>query len=308
MNKKNEKEDAATWGSAVYNYALYGENSPFLSKMPVKDWAKRSGEELLDEVKTVFNYNGEITFVGNTDNQEVIELLKKHNLIKDDAVKAEKKYRIEKKYSENQIFMAHSKKFRQSNIYMYVGGNTLNKEEKATANVFNKYFGTDMYSIVFQEIREFRSLGYSAYGYYTQDHLNRKPGYLYTYLGTQSDKTVEGIEALRGLITDMPERIEKFNASKDALILSRAADYISFRNIPGTVSNWLEQGYDHDPRIEITDMIKNVEYQDVYDFYKKNVADRPIVIMMSGNKKKIDMKALEKFGKVKELKYEDIFR
>lgn len=75
-----------------------------------------------------------------------------------------------------------------------------------------------------------------------------------------------------------------------------------------TVSNWLEQGYDHDPRIEITDMIKNVEYQDVYDFYKKNVADKPVVIMMSGNKKKIDMKALEKFGKVKELKYGEIFR
>ncbi len=308
MNKKNEKEDAATWGSAVYYYAMYGENSPFLSKMPVKDWAKRSGEELLDEVRNIFNYNGEITFVGNTDNQEVIGLLKKHNLIKDDAVKAEKKYRVEKKYSENQIFLAHSKKFRQSNIYMHVGGNTLDKQERATANVFNKYFGTDMYSIVFQEIREFRSLGYSAYGYYTYDALNRKPGRLYTYLGTQSDKTVEGIEALRGLITDMPERIEKFNASKDALILSRAADYISFRNIPGTVSNWLEQGYDHDPRVEITDMIRNVEYKDVYDFYKKNVADRPVVIMMSGNKKKIDTKALEKFGKVKELKYGEIFR
>jgi len=308
MNKKNEKEDASTWGEATLNYALYGEKSYYLSKMPIKEWAKRSGEELLNEIKPIFNYNGEITFVGNTENQEVIELLKKHNLIKDDAIKVEKKIRFENKYSENQIFMAHNKKFRQSNIYMYVSGNNLSKEDRAICSVYNKYFGTDMYSIVFQEIREFRSLGYSAYGYYSYDFLNRKPGYLYTYLGTQSDKTVEGIEALRGLITDMPERIEKFNASKDALILSRAADYISFRDIPKRVSDWLEEGYDHDPRIEMTNMIKNVEYKDVYDFYKRNVADKPIVIMMSGNEKKIDMKALENFGKVKELKYEDIFR
>ena len=96
---------------------------------------------------------------------------------------------------------------------------------------FSRRF-SQVYSIVFQEIREFRSLGYTAYGYYTYDVLNRKPGYLFTFLGTQSDKTNEGIDVLRGLITDMPERMEKFNASKDALIMSRASEYVGFRNIP----------------------------------------------------------------------------
>ena len=38
------------------------------------------------------------------------------------------------------------------------------------------------------------------------------------------------------------------------------------------------------------------------------IANRPIIIMMSGNKKQIDLKALEKYGEVKELKYKDIFR
>ena len=165
-----------------------------------------------------------------------------------------------------------------------------------------------MYSIVFQEIREFRSLGYTAYGYFTYDYLNRKPGYLFTFLGTQSDKTNDGIEALRGLITDMPERLEKFNASKDALIMSRASNYVGFRSMPETVSSWMKQGYNHDPRLEVTEIIRNTEYKDVYDFYKRNVADRPIVIMMSGNKKQIDVKALEKYGTVKELKYKEIFR
>ena len=140
------------------------------------------------------------------------------------------------------------------------------------------------------------------------DYLNRKPGQLYTFLGTQSDKTLEGIEVMRDLITDMPERIEKFNASKDALIMSRASDYVGFRSIPASVSTWVEQGYNHDPRLETTEIIKNTDYSNVQDFYKRFVADRPIVIMMSGNKKQIDMKALEKYGKVKELKYKDIFR
>lgn len=308
MNEETVKEDASEWASAVRQYSLYGEKSSYLAETPLKQWKKRSGAELLREVDNALNYNGEVLFIGNIDNQEVINALKKHNLVKDNVVKSEKSFLTEKTYTDNQIFIAHNKKFRQSNIYMHVPSELLNKEEKAVAMVFNKYFGTDMYSIVFQEVREFRSLGYTAYGYFMSDYLNRKPSFLFTYLGTQSDKTNEGIDVLRGLITDMPERLEKFNASKDALIMSRASDYVGFRSLPAQVSTWLEEGYDHDPRMEYTNLIKKTEYKDVYDFYKRNVADRPIVIMMSGNKKQIDVKALEKYGTVKELKYKEIFR
>ena len=302
------KNDASTWGDAVYEYVLYGEQSTYLAKTPLKEWSKRSGADILAEISNIFNYSGNIYFVGNIDIVSVYKALLTNNLINENAQKVEKKYRTEKRFDENQVFFAHNKKFRQSNIHMFVPGEIIDKQDKAVSSVFNKYFGTDMYSIVFQEIREFRSLGYTAYGYYSYDYLNRKPGFLYTFLGTQSDKTVDGIGAMHGLITDMPTRMEKFNASKEALIMSRASDYITFRNIPRTASTWLEQGYKEDPRAKITDIIKQTEFNDVNGFYKSYVDDRPIIIMMSGNKKKIDMKALEKYGKVTELKYKDIFR
>ena len=308
MEEETLKEDAQEWAQAVRQYALYGEQSSYLAETPLKQWKKRSGEELINEVKTALNYNGEVLFVGNIKNQVVINALTKHNLVPKEAVKAEKKYKVEKKYDDNKVFFAHNKKFRQSNIFFYVPSETLDRKDKAICQVFNKYFGTDMYSIVFQEVREFRSLGYTAYAYLMYDYLNRKPGNLFAFLGTQSDKTNEGVDVLRGLITDMPERMEKFNASKDALIMSRASDYVEFRNIPSTVSSWLEQGYKYDPRKEVTDVIKNTEYKDVYDFYKRNVANRPVIIMMSGNKKQFDLKALGKYGEVKELKYKEIIR
>ncbi len=307
MDEETTKEDASQWAQAVRQYALFGEKSYYLTDTPIKQWKKRSGEELLNEVKTAFNYNGEVLFVGNINNQKVIEALEKHNLVKKDAIKAEKKYRVEKDFSENQVFFAHNKKFRQSNIYMHVPSNMLNEKDKAVSLVFNKYFGTDMYSIVFQEIREFRSLGYTAYSYFTYDYLDRKPGSLFGFLGTQSDKTNEGIEIFHNLITDMPERMEKFNASKDALLLSRASDYIGFRDIPSSVSYWREMGYNKDPRQETTNIIKNTEFKDIFDFYERNIADRPVIIMMSGNKKQFDLKALEKYGTVNILKGKDIF-
>ena len=308
MDEQTLKEDASEWAQALRQYALYGDKSYYLGKTPLKKWKKRTGDELINEVKKAHYYSGDIYFSGNIDNQDVIKTLEKYNIVKNNVVKTTKKVKVENNFTDNQVFIAHNKKFRQSNIYMHVPSVTLNEKDQAVSQVFNKYFGTDMYSIVFQEIREFRSLGYTAYGYFTYDVLNRKPGYLFTFLGTQSDKTNEGIDALRGLITDMPERLEKFNASKDALIMSRASNYVGFRDIPESVCTWVEQGYDHDPRLGVTEIIRNTEYKDVYDFYKRNVADRPIIIMMSGNKKQIDVKALEKYGTIKELKYKEIFK
>ena len=184
----------------------------------------------------------------------------------------------------------------------------LSNDEKTLSQVYNKYFGTDMYSVVFQEVREFRSLGYYSYAYYKYDYLNRKNGNLYAAVGTQSDKTNEAVDVLRGLIVDMPERMEKFDTSKEALIMSRAADYVAPRRLPSTVAYWIETGYGSDPRIDETNYIKGITYEDIYKFYQEKVQGRPIVIMIAGNKKDVDIKALEKYGEVKFLKFSEIYK
>ena len=51
----------------------------------------------------------------------------------------------------------------QSQIYFIAKGKTLNEKDRNIAPVFNKYFGSGMASIIFQEIREFRSLAYSSW-------------------------------------------------------------------------------------------------------------------------------------------------
>ena len=116
------------------------------------------------------------------------------------------------------------------------------------------------------------------------------------------------ISALRGLIVYMPERREKFNASKEALLLSRASNYIGFRSMPSTVHSWEEQGFDHDPRLEFTEMIRGAKYEDIYDFYTRMVKSRPVIIMMSGNLKQINATDLEQYGKVTVVGYEDIIK
>ena len=307
-DSKASRDDASTWARAVRAYALYGDQSAYLNHTPLKQWKKKKGEELLAEVAEALKYDGYVLYSGNTDPKLVANMLKENQLVRSNAQKGQEKVYVERKFTEPQVFIASNKKFRQSNIYFHVPGEKLSKQDEALSSVFSKYFGTDMYSIVFQEIREFRSLGYTAYSYYTYDYLQRKPGNLYGFLGTQSDKTLDGMTAFKDLIVNMPVRMEKFNASKEALLKARASDYVGFRSMPSYVQSWMKQGYDHDPRGEVTEIIRKTSFDDVQSFYDRMIKDRPVVIMMSGNEKKIDKKELGKFGEVTKLKYKQIIK
>ena len=307
MEIQTQKDDASTWARAVKEYALYGDRSIYLNRVKLKDWSKRRGSDLLAEVAEPLKYDGYVTYSGNQYPHVMVASIKAHRILPLKPLHRTEPYRLETQFTEPQVFFAPNKKFRQSNIWFHVPGEKLSLEDEALASLFSKYFGTDMYSIVFQEIREFRSLGYTAYANYGYDYLERKPGFLYGFLGTQGDKTFDGIDAFSGLIKNMPERIEKFNASKEALLKSRASNYISFRNKPGTVQYWIKKGYDHDPRAEFTEIIRKAEYKDVESFYNRMIKGRPVVIMLSGPKS-VSKKELGKYGTVTKLKYKNIFK
>lgn len=307
MNIQTQKDDASTWARAVLNYAWYGEKSPYLNHSSIKEWSKRSGEDLLAEIAEALKYDGYVTYSGNQYPHVMVASIKAHRLLPLKPLKGEEKVLVEKQYTEPQVFFAPNKKFRQSNIWFYVPGEKLTKQDEALSILFSKYFGTDMYSIVFQEIREFRSLGYTAYANYDYDYLERKPAYLYGFLGTQGDKTFDGIDAFSGLIKDMPERLEKFNASKEALLKARASNYFGFRSKPNVVHTWIKEGYDHDPRAEFTEIIRKAENKDVASFYNRMIHDRPVVIMLSGPKS-VNKKELGKYGTITKLKYKNIFK
>ena len=73
------------------------------------------------------------------------------------------------------------------------------------------------------------------------------------------------------------------------------------------MQNWIKKGFDHDPRAEVTEIIRKAEFKDVISFYNRMIKDRPIVIMMSGPKS-VKAKDLGQYGKVTKLKYKQIMK
>lgn len=306
---KMNKNDASQWGRALYYYAAYGANSPFLLDPSLKEVKNYTGQQLLNVFSKALEYDGSITYVGNNSLNDVVSMLK-YSFIKSSMTKqGDKNVRQLENYDKPTLFLVSNKNFLQSNIYYYILGNPLeDMNSRMACEVYNEYMGGSMAGVVFQEIRELRSLGYSAYAAYSYDKLNRRPGYVIGYLGTQCDKTNEGCDAMSELLVKFPNRPEKFEMAKTSYLQRMESNYLTFREIPSAVKNWIEQGYDKDPRKDRMAVVQNLTLKDVERFFNNNIGDHALVITVAGDKNRINLDELSKTYKIVNLKYKDIFR
>lgn len=309
-SKKSAQNESSIWTSALYEYVMYGEKSTYLDHATIKELKKMKGEDLLALLNNIFGRDGYVTFVGNSEPEKVAKILRNQGLVREDVTVMPKRIREPKNFSGDTVYYASNKKFLKSDIDLYMPSSKFDyMKDRAACTMFNEYMGGGMNSVFFQEIREFRSLGYSTHGYFSYDFLNRIPAHFYGYLGTQCDKTIDGIEAMKELMVNFPDREEKFGLSRDYLISVRNSNYYTFRSIPSQVRYWVEEeNLDHDPRVEVTEQIRNMKYDDLKAFHKKYISGRPFITLITGNAKQFDPKSLKKFGAVKEVKYKDIIR
>lgn len=307
--EKTAKDDADQWFSAITEYVRYGDNSSFLRQTPLKEWRKRNGEALEDEVCKIFGRNGYVTYSGNVPSAELAVVLRASWLVRPNVERVKRRAFKEQIPQQNSVFYVHNKKFGQSNIMILLPSVEVEQKDKPMLDLFNEYFGGGMNSIVFQEIREFRSLGYSTFGTYRSDDLHVNAGKLLAYLGTQCDKTNEGIDALLELIRNVPMREDKFSVCRDFDVLALNSQYYSFRTLPGRYCYWKEVlGVENNPNIELAARIPSITMEDLAAFVDKYIAGKPVTIVVSGNAKRFDVKALQKYGKVTQLKQKDIMR
>ena len=309
-SKREAKNDADIWSNALFEYVMYGDSSEYINHATIKEIKKMKGEDLVALIDNLFGRDGYVTYVGNKDPQEVAELLKKHELVREEVTVMPKRVRQRRDFDKGAVFYATNKKFLKSDIDMYIPSEKFNYEEdRADCLMFNEYMSGSMAGIFFQEIREMRSLAYSTYGRFRYDRFNRTPSYYLGYVSTQCDKTNDAIEAVRDLMLNFPERPEKFDNSKDYLISVRNSNYITFRSLPGTYRYLVEEEKtDKDNRSEITDEVNRMSFEDLKDFHKRYVEGRPLVIVISGNAKKFDLENLGKYGKIQEVKFKDMIK
>lgn len=305
--RKLSYKEASVLMKAAQAYAVYGYRSSFLQEMPIKAIKKLIPETLMNSFRNAQNYGMKIDYIGTIDSDKIAEILvSKLELKPIENVATEKIHHAKAGFDSPKVYFVNQKKALQSQLLFLMQGNPMNRNMAGNVEAFNLYFGGDMSSLVFQEIREFRSLAYSTSARYQLASKENIPNGFFAYVGCQGDKTPESLEVMNDLITNMPLKAEREEAIREALISEAKTSTPGFRELIEKVDAWKEMGYTEDPNIKLLSYYKDVSFQDILAFYEQEIKGKNMQLIVVGNKKKFSPKILKKYGKVIPIKVNKI--
>ncbi len=308
-NRKIERTEPDQVASAAIDWVRYGNESEFLSRLTLKEIKALQANDLVAEFLKSTEYTTEIHYSGRKKSNEVAELIKKNLNFKDNLKQGNVPiYKSIKQYTENTVYFINKKSAIQSKIFFLSNGNEIKQNEIPQAEAFNQYFGGGFSGLVLQEIREYRSLAYGAGAAYKLPNKLGKPAYFIGYVGTQADKTAEALEVFMDLVRNMPEKKDRIEIIRPYLEQSAIAKNPGFRKLSSYIVELKQKGFTSDPAELFKSDYQNMEFSEITDFYNKSIKNKPMVITIVGNKKKLDYKGLSKYGKVINVKEKTLYR
>ncbi|MDR0228995.1 MAG: insulinase family protein [Flavobacteriaceae bacterium] len=281
-----------------------GELSRFKDILSEKELKAIKPTELVSLIRNFFDYNQEVFYYGNDLETAKKAVVENHNLGKGKKVPTARVYN--EPATNGTVFFAPYDMVQAEISYRGREGK-FDKNLLATSNVFNNYFGGGMASVVFQEIRESKSLAYSAYAYYANAAKADKYNYVVAYVGTQANKLPQAVDAMMDLMKNMPQGESQFENAKSSVLKSIASQRYTKAQI---FYYWLtlqEKGINYDINKDIFSQTKNMKMTDLVQFFDTHVKGKSFNVGLLGKKENLDWEAVKKFGTIKELTLEDLF-
>jgi predicted Zn-dependent peptidase len=305
------RNDAKSNQNAVQNaLRSYGEFGPAMAKFIIseEDLNKLTPEELIGLIKDLLNEKPDIYYYGNLSADAFNKILLRDYKMPKKFNEAEKACNFMRlPVEENQVFFVHYDA-KQARLYTYSDGTLFNIKELPILNMYNQYFGGSMNAIVFQEMREKRSLAYTAQSRYIPANEIDKINYNFSYIATQNDKVVDAFEAFNELFNDIPQSEASFKLAKEGALQNIETNRTQKTAIFNAWRTAQKMGIDYDINKVLYNEYKNFTLDDIVKFNHKYIKDRKKVYMISAKESDMNFEELqEKFGPVKKLTLFDIF-
>lgn len=313
VNRKSFGKQKESVTKPVMERVLYGAESVYLTQLNKKEIKALKNEELIALFRELQHYECELFYCGRKAVDDVAKLSQQTLPLAQCNRKPADTFRPLMQYSEPTVFFYNVPKSRQNYVVTYDAISALpTAEKRAKLKLWDEYFGGSMSSVLFQNVREFRSLAYSTGGRsYTTSlalHSQEPQGYI-TATGTQADKTLEVVATVDSLLRDMPMKESNLDAARQSVLNDIQNSYPTFRSMPAFIANQRLDGYTSNPDAEIARLLPTISADDIVQFSKQFISTNPNrVWIIIGDKKLTDMKALARFGRVIELKKEEIYR
>lgn len=310
-NRIKAMEDAKKSQDKVLSaLRVYGEYGPELVNYSLKpnEMRELKAEMVTEELQHLMACAPEFRYYGPASLKQVKKVLAANfPLTQEDATSAvTNDFENQPVTKDVVLFVPYDAK--QARLVTYSRGPQYDRSMLPIVTMYNSYFGGGMNAIVFQEMREKRSLAYTAQSRYIISSKPMDYTYNYSFIGTQNDKAVDAWTAFNELFNEMPQSETAFELAKQNAKTSIATNRETKAKILSSYISNKKFNFSYDRRKDIYEALDGFTLQDVVDFNHRFIQGQPKVYMILGREKDIDLQQIEeKFGPVQRLSLEDIF-
>ena len=309
-SRQVEQRNTDMVADAAFDFVRYGENSPYLKRPALMEEVLQMTPAQLEGVlHQVQNYELEIHYAGALPALDVKNILyNKLSLNNNVRPSMSPVERPLVPITEDKIYFLPDAEMQQAKVYFLIDGEPYAVKDAVNYMAFNEYFGGGFSGLVMNEIREKRSMAYSAYGHFSRPPKQGQMTKFVGYVGTQSDKVADAIDVYMSLLDSMPQYPETMENIRTVLRQSVLSNKPTFRNKSQRMTANMLLGYKVDPAMLQVRDIQRLSFENVVSFYEQRVKGKPIAIIVMGDPKLIDQKVLKaKYGKINKLSKSQLF-
>lgn len=308
QSRANAKKNQRANFSALNSYVMYGPKNPFTNRFSMDELRALDPAEVVKAVQELCGYKHEIIYYGNLGEKEIVKVINRiHRTPKKLRDVPTDTHFTPVKPEETVIFVAP---YDAKQLYMGMYANQGGEFDLALSPViemYNQYFGGGMNGIVFQEMRESRSLAYSAAAFQLEPSELGKPYTYRTQIATQNDKMLDAINAFLLIINDMPQSEAAFNLAKNNLDAVHRSTRIIKDDVAWAYLQAKRLGLDSEKRQAIYNALPSLTLDDIVRYQQEHVKGGTYYYGILGDPADLDLDALSKIGRVVMLTTEDIF-
>ncbi len=297
------KRDKGRIMRALQNYAKFGTESRSRDVVSEQRLREITCKELTDKLKELFSFPHEIFLYGNS--MQDLKAACIPFLRKITATVPQRKIYPQPETGGKVYFVDYD--MVQTELSLLGRAGKVDTSTFGRINVFNEYFGSGLSSIIFQELRESRSLAYSAYAVYHSSPELQDADYITTYIGTQPDKLETAVQAMEELMVNLPKYEAQFESARLATLKQLASGRVTRTNIFFNHLRLQKLGIDYDLRKDMYAEVAELTLDGLEKFYKEKIQPVKYNVAVMGKRENLDQEVLGQMGTVSELTLDEVF-
>ena len=266
-------------------------------------------DELVGIIKGLSQFEHTVTYYGPMNANGLLILINDEHQAAESLAKVyEKRIPALLETKENECFVLPYNGTQSFVMSQYAcDGRPWDEDKLGVINMYNNYFGAGMNTVVFQEMREKRSLCYGAGARYNMPAYKDQRCTFVTSIQSQNDKLKECIDVFDDIVNNIPASQTSFDVAKKGVLTQLSTERVKRTEFFDIYFDAKDLGIDYDKRQKTYEQLQDITLQDIVDFQQSNVKGLHYRSVFAGDPKGLSKDELQRLGNVKTLTAHEVF-